>query len=135
MATPSWSVLTHPPRGVIPGALSYTLHNTLGVLYLNGILTPLKVCCQHQIFNSVSPLYTHCTVHMSVAWRRGMVGTCNASVSCEWDRHGWSVSQSTWSHRQLTQAIQCIYKDHAPRAIYTLCTTWFAISSKNTATM
>ena len=50
----------------------------------------------------------HCTVHMSdmsVAWRRGMaarhggaarlgsMGTCNVSVSREWDRHGQSVGR------------------------------------------
>jgi len=28
---------------------------------------------------------------MSVAWRRGSVGTCNVSVSREWDGHGRSV--------------------------------------------
>ena len=39
---------------------------------------------------------THCTVHMSdmsVAWRLGSVGTCNISVSCEWDGHGRSVGR------------------------------------------
>ena len=37
---------------------------------------------------------THCTVHMSnmsVALRLGSVGTCNVSVSREWDGHGRSV--------------------------------------------
>ena len=36
---------------------------------------------------------THCTVHMSdmsVAWGLGSVGTCNISVSREWDGHGRS---------------------------------------------
>ena len=42
---------------------------------------------------------THCTVHMTMAWRRGSVGMCNLSVSCEWDRHGRLVSRCTWSHR------------------------------------
>ena len=40
---------------------------------------------------------THCTVHMSdmsVAWRLGSVGTCNVSVSREWDGHGRSVGRS-----------------------------------------
>ena len=40
---------------------------------------------------------THCTVHMSdmsVALRLGSVGTCNVSVSCEWDGHGRSVGRS-----------------------------------------
>ena len=40
---------------------------------------------------------THCTVHMSdmsVAWQLGNVGTCNVSVSREWDGHGQSVSRS-----------------------------------------
>ena len=44
---------------------------------------------------------THCTVHMSdmsVAWRLGSMGTCNVSVSHEWDGHGrsvgWSVGRS-----------------------------------------
>ena len=40
---------------------------------------------------------THCTVHMSdmsVAWRLGSVGTCNVSVSREWDGHGRSVDRS-----------------------------------------
>ena len=43
----------------------------------------------------------HCTVHMSdmsIAWQLGSVGTCNVSVSCEWDGHGrlvgWSISRS-----------------------------------------
>ena len=36
---------------------------------------------------------THCTVHMSVAWWRGSVGTCNVSVSREWDGHGQSVGR------------------------------------------
>ena len=39
---------------------------------------------------------THCTVHMSemsVAWRLGSVGTCNVSVSREWDGHGRSVGR------------------------------------------
>ena len=35
---------------------------------------------------------------MSVAWR-GSVGTCNVSVSRDWDRHSRSVDQSTCSHR------------------------------------
>ena len=51
---------------------------------------------------------THCTVHMSVAWRLGSVGTCNVSVSREWDGHGRSVGRSgspqlaTWSHLNAT---------------------------------
>ena len=46
---------------------------------------------------------THCTVHMSMAWRHGSIGTCNLSVSREWDGHGRSISRSvgqyTWSRR------------------------------------
>jgi len=46
---------------------------------------------------------THCTVHMSVAWQCGSVGTCNISVSHEWDGHGRLVGQSVgrcmWSRR------------------------------------
>ena len=37
---------------------------------------------------------THCTVHMSVAWQRGSVGTCNLSVSRERDGHGRLVGRS-----------------------------------------
>ena len=40
---------------------------------------------------------THCTVHMSdmrVTLRLGSVGTCNVSVSREWDGHGRSVGRS-----------------------------------------
>ena len=36
---------------------------------------------------------THCT-DMSVALRLGSVGTCNVSVSREWDGHGRSVGRS-----------------------------------------
>ena len=42
-----------PPRGVIPGGLSYTLHNTLGVLYLNMQMSTPKGVTQHLNFNSV----------------------------------------------------------------------------------
>ena len=31
---------------------------------------------------------------MSVAWRLGSMGTCNVSVSREWDRHGRLVGRS-----------------------------------------
>ena len=43
---------------------------------------------------------THCTVHMSdmsVARRLDSVGTCNVSVSREWDGHGRSVGRSVGS--------------------------------------
>ena len=46
------------------------------------------------VLSLVAIMTTHCTVHMSVAWRRGSMGTCNLSVSREWDGHGWSVSWS-----------------------------------------
>ena len=36
---------------------------------------------------------THCTVHHH-AHEHGSVGTCNVSVSREWDGHGRSVSRS-----------------------------------------
>ena len=41
----------------------------------------------------------HCTVHMTVPCRGmavqcGSVGTCNLSVSREWDGHGWLVGRS-----------------------------------------
>ena len=55
------------------------------------------------VLSLVAIMTTHCTVHMSVAWRRGSKGTCNLSVSREWDGHGWSVGRSvgwcTWSRR------------------------------------
>ena len=40
---------------------------------------------------------THCTVHMSdmnVARRLDSVGTCNVSVSREWDGHGRLIGRS-----------------------------------------
>ena len=43
------------------------------------------------VLSLVAITTTHCTVHMSVAWRHGSVGTCNLSVSREWDGHGQSV--------------------------------------------
>jgi len=51
------------------------------------------------VLSFVAITTTHCTVHMSVAWWHGSVGTCNVSVSCEWDGHGRSVGRCTWSHR------------------------------------
>ena len=49
------------------------------------------------VLSPVAISTTHCTVHMSdmsVAWRLGSVGTCNVSVSREWDGHGRSVGRS-----------------------------------------
>ena len=46
------------------------------------------------VLSLVAITTTHCTVHMSVAWRRGSMGTCNVSVSREWDGHGRSVGRS-----------------------------------------
>ena len=86
--------LSFQPRSLLCGCLCFSLYRH----------QRSRSCSYHH--------YTHCTVHTSVAWQRGIVGMCNTSVSREWDGHGWSVSQSTWSHKQLTQAIQCIYKDH-----------------------
>ena len=43
------------------------------------------------VFSLVAITTTLCTVHMTVACRRGSVGTCNLSVSREWDGHGRSV--------------------------------------------
>ena len=54
------------------------------------------------VLSLVAIFTTHCTVHMldmSVAWRLGSVGTCNVSVSHEWDGHGRSVGQCTCSRR------------------------------------
>ena len=44
------------------------------------------------------------TMHMSVAWRRGGMGMCNVSVSCEWDKHGQLVGRSVDA---------CVPIDHA----------------------
>ena len=46
------------------------------------------------VLSLVAIITTHCTVHMSVAWRCGNIGTCNVSVSHEWDGHNWSVGWS-----------------------------------------
>ena len=46
------------------------------------------------VLSLVAITATHCTIHMSVAWQHGSVGTCNLSVSREWDGHGWSVGWS-----------------------------------------
>ena len=49
------------------------------------------------VLSLVAISITQCTVHMSymsVAWRLGSVGTCNVSVSREWDGHGRSVGRS-----------------------------------------
>ena len=46
------------------------------------------------VLSLVAITTTHCTVHMTVAWWRGSMGTCNLSVSREWDGHGQSVSRS-----------------------------------------
>ena len=63
----------------------------------------LAVCCAGisafrfpiiGVLSLVAITTMHCTVHMSVAWRRGSVGTGNVSVSSEWDEHGRSVGQS-----------------------------------------
>ena len=43
------------------------------------------------VLSLVAIMTTHCTVHMSVAWRCGSVGMCNLSVSHEWDGHGRSI--------------------------------------------
>ena len=51
------------------------------------------------ILSLVAITTMHCTVHMSVAWWRGSLGTCNLSVSREWDRHSRSVGRCTWSRR------------------------------------
>ena len=51
------------------------------------------------VLSLVAITTTHCTVHMSVAWRRGSMGTCNLSVSREWEGHDRLVSQCTWSRR------------------------------------
>ena len=51
------------------------------------------------VFSLVAITTTHCTVHMSVAWRLGIMITCNVSVSRERDGHGLSVGQCTWSCR------------------------------------
>ena len=56
LSTPLRGVILHPPITPL-GCYPTPSHNTLGVLYLNGLLTPLKVLCQHQIFNSVPNLY------------------------------------------------------------------------------
>ena len=44
------------------------------------------------VLSLVAITTTHCTVHMSMAWQRGSVGTCNLSVSREWDGHSRSVN-------------------------------------------
>ena len=63
----------------------------------------LAVCCTGVsafrfpivgVLSLVAITTIHCTVHMSVAWWRGSVGTCNLSVSREWDGHGRMVSRS-----------------------------------------
>ena len=46
------------------------------------------------VLSFVAITTAHCAVDMSVAWRRGSVGTCNLSVSREWDGHGQSVGRS-----------------------------------------
>ena len=45
------------------------------------------------VLSLVAITTTHCTVHIGVAWQRGSVGTCNISVSREWDGHGRSVGR------------------------------------------
>ena len=51
------------------------------------------------VLSLVAIMTMHCTVHMTVpcrgmAARCGSVGTCNLSVSREWDGHGRSVGRS-----------------------------------------
>ena len=46
----------------------------------------------------------HCSHEHGMAAPRGSVGTCNVSVSCEWDRHGRSVGQSVDAHGPIDHA-------------------------------
>ena len=62
----------------------------------------LAVCCAGVsafrfpiigILSLVASTTTHSTVHMTVAWRHGSVGTCNLSLPREWDGRGRLVGR------------------------------------------
>ena len=78
------------------------------------------------VFGLVAITTTHCTAHMSVAWRSGSVGTCNISVSREWDGHSRSVdARGPIDHDSVRLAQAC------PNNYYNVCRQNSFYTSKN----
>ena len=73
MATPTWKRKYEEVRWSLA-------HSRLAVHYAGVFAFRIPIV---SVLSLVAITTTHCTVHKTVAWRRGSVGTCNLSVSRE----------------------------------------------------
>ena len=86
----------------------------------------LTVCCAGVsafcfpivgVLSLVAISTTHCTVHMSSAWRRGSVGMCNVSVSCEWDGHDQPSQSSIYTAQVVLKCLSLTPGSHSVCAV------------------
>ena len=94
-----WS-LSFQPRSSLCGCLCFSLFNrwhSRSCSYHSHCWHSRSCSYHSHCWHSWSCSYHHYVLHCShergMAWH-GSVGTCNISVSREWDRHGQSVSRS-----------------------------------------